>query len=149
MTEPYTKYARRGRRNKYGAKRVGSHASKKEHYRSIQLQTMQRAGLIADLREQVNFMLLPPQYVHTCKQGKSECADCSGDGFCRADKPCGRHNGETILAEKACRYRADFVYTDLSTGEIVVEDTKGVLTPEYKIKRKLMLYIHGIRVKET
>ena len=31
----------------------------------------------------------------------------------------------------------------------VVEDAKGVRTPEYIIKRKLMLYLHGIRVREV
>lgn len=129
MTEPYVKYARGSRRNKYGAKRIGGHASKKEHYRSIQLRTMQRAGLIADLREQVSFDLIPPQY-----------GDCGTD---LKGKPV------RVLLERPCKYIADFVYTDLRTGEIVVEDTKGVRTPEYKIKRKLMLYIHGIRIKET
>ena len=38
--------------NKYGAKRVGNHASKKEHYRAEELKIMERAGLISDLREQ-------------------------------------------------------------------------------------------------
>ena len=51
--------------------------------------------------------------------------------------------------EKPCRYIADFVYTDNETGQTVVEDTKGVLTDVYKIKRKLMLYVHGIRIKEV
>ncbi len=35
------------------------------------------------------------------------------------------------------------------TWKWVVEDTKGAKTKEYIIKRKLMLYIHGISVKET
>lgn len=49
--------------------------------------------------------------------------------------------------ERPCVYKADFVYQQ--NGEKVVEDAKGVRTPEYIIKRKLMLYIHGIRVKEV
>ena len=44
---------------------------------------------------------------------------------------------------------ADFVYTDVETGETVVEDTKGFRTDVYKIKRKLMLKVHGIKIKET
>lgn len=51
--------------------------------------------------------------------------------------------------EKACHYIADFVYCDNTTGSIVVEDTKGFRTPEYKIKRKLMLYVHGIKIHEV
>lgn len=52
------------------------------------------------------------------------------------------------VGERACNYVADFVYID-SDGNTVVEDTKGVRTDAYKIKRKLMLHIHGIRIKET
>lgn len=51
------------------------------------------------------------------------------------------------VAERAVQYKADFVYTD--HGETVVEDTKGIRTGEYIIKRKLMLYVHGIRIRET
>ena len=50
--------------------------------------------------------------------------------------------------ERACTYVADFVYID-SDGNTVVEDTKGVRTDAYKIKRKLMLQKYGIRIKET
>ena len=53
-----------------------------------------------------------------------------------------------ILIERSCRYVADFVYTDRATGRTVVEDTKGFRTKEYIIKRKLMLHVHGIRIKE-
>lgn len=34
------------------------------------------------------------------------------------------------------------------TGEIVVEDVKGVRTREYVIKRKLMLWRYGVRLTE-
>lgn len=50
--------------------------------------------------------------------------------------------------ERACTYVADFVYKD-SDGNTVVEDVKGVRTDAYKIKRKLMLSIHGIRIQEV
>lgn len=53
-----------------------------------------------------------------------------------------------VLLERSVKYIADFVYTDKATGQTVVEDTKGVRTKEYIIKRKLMLYLHGIRIKE-
>lgn len=108
-----------GSGSKYHAKKVGGHASKKEHNRANQLKLMQRAGVISELREQVPYVLIPAQYD---KAGK--------------------------LLERACRYIADFVYRD-EDGNLVVEDTKGFKTPEYKIKRKLMLQVHGIRIKET
>ena len=48
--------------------------------------------------------------------------------------------------ERAVNYIADFVYSD--GKNVIVEDTKGVKTPEYVIKRKLMLQKYGIAVKE-
>jgi hypothetical protein len=51
------------------------------------------------------------------------------------------------VVERACSYVADFVY--VRDGETVVEDTKGFKTPEYVIKRKLMLWIHHIRIIEV
>lgn len=51
------------------------------------------------------------------------------------------------VVERACTYKADFVYTFM--GDQVVEDVKGFKTPEYVIKRKLMLWIHGIKVTEV
>ena len=51
------------------------------------------------------------------------------------------------VAERACTYVADFVYKQ--NGKTVVEDTKGFKTKDYIIKRKLMLYIYGIRIVEV
>ena len=50
--------------------------------------------------------------------------------------------------ERAVKYIADFRYID-NDGNTVVEDTKGVKTPVWIIKRKLMLRVHGIRVREV
>lgn len=50
------------------------------------------------------------------------------------------------VVERSCTYVADFVYTE--NGKNVVEDTKGFKTKDYIIKRKLMLHVHGIRIKE-
>lgn len=44
-------------------------------------------------------------------------------------------------------YIADFVYKE--NGIKVVEDTKGFRTDVYKIKKKLMAYIHQIEIKEV
>ena len=49
--------------------------------------------------------------------------------------------------ERECSYVADFVY-DLPNADFEVEDVKGMKTPDYVIKRKLMLHVHGIRVRE-
>ena len=49
--------------------------------------------------------------------------------------------------ERACKYVADFVYYE--DGKLVVEDAKGHKTEAYKIKKKLMLWVHNIKIKET
>ena len=59
--------------------------------------------------------------------------------------PAQKIDGKTV--ERECSYIADFVYST-PAGEVVCEDTKGFRTKEWIIKRKLMLYIHGIRVRE-
>ena len=46
-------------------------------------------------------------------------------------------------------YIADFRYTDTRTGEQVVEDVKGVETEVFRIKAKMMLYVHGITVRKV
>lgn len=51
-------------------------------------------------------------------------------------------------AERACTYVADFSYFG-EDGQFVVEDSKGVRTPDYVVKRKLMLKVHGITVMEV
>jgi len=49
--------------------------------------------------------------------------------------------------ERSVVYKADFAYWE--DGLYVVEDVKGMKTREYVIKRKLMLHVHGIRIKEV
>jgi hypothetical protein len=49
--------------------------------------------------------------------------------------------------ERAVYYVADFVYTE--NGKLVVEDCKGCRTEVYKLKKKMTLYFHGIKIKET
>ena len=121
-------YSRHKGGNKYHAKKTGKYDSKKEARRAMLLKSMQREGLISDLREQVPYQLIPAQYGEGGKDRK----------------------GKTIkvLLERACSYVADFVYVDAATGQTVVEDTKGVRTKDYIIKRKLMLAVHGIQIKE-
>lgn len=98
--------------------------SKREHRRYETLAMMQRAGEISNLRTQVRYDLIPKQK--------------------RAD-------GKT---ERAVYYDADFVYKN-KDGETVVEDSKGYRNPnsapyaKFVLKRKLMLWVHGITVYEV
>ena len=52
-----------------------------------------------------------------------------------------------IRNEKSVSYVPDFVYE--MDGDEVVEDVKGVKTDVYKLKRKLMMYIHKVEVEEV
>ncbi len=91
--------------------------SKGEAARWATLQQLQRAGQIADLQHQVRFELAPGV----------------------------KHAGEK-RARPALTYWADFTY--IEGGALVVEDFKGrILTPEFKIKRHLMLALHGIDIR--
>lgn len=102
--------------------------SRKEFRRYEELQLLQQAGEIANLRRQVKFVLIPTQ---------REPSKIGTRGGVKKGK----------LLERECAYIADFVYTE--NGKIVVEDTKGLRTKDYIIKRKLMLYVHNIRVREV
>ena len=102
----------------------------KEGQRWTELRILEKAGKIADLQRQVKYVLIPAQ---------------------REPDRVGVRGGviKGKLIERECSYVADFVYKGLEKKELVVEDTKGFRTPEYIIKRKLMLYQYGIRIKEV
>ena len=107
--------------------------SKKEAERYSELKLLERCGAISNLELQKIYELIPAQYEIYERYGKN--GQRLKDG-----KKC---------IEKSCVYKADFVYIDNETGQQVVEDVKGFRTKEYKIKKKLMLYIHGIKIKEV
>jgi hypothetical protein len=50
---------------------------------------------------------------------------------------------------KICSYIGDFFYRDARTEAEVLEDCKGVLTPVYRLKKKLLKAIRGIEITET
>ena len=109
------------------------HDSQKEATRWCELKLLERAGKISDLKRQVEFELIPDQvevYERYSKTGKR------------------LKDGIKVL-ERRCVYVADFTYHNAEDGKLVVEDTKGVRTKEYIIKRKLMLAVHKIRITEV
>lgn len=66
-------------------------------------------------------------------------------GFLECQVPYELNEGGT----HSLKYVADFRYVDAKTGETVVEDSKGALTPTYKKKRRLMKRIYNITILET
>lgn len=55
-----------------------------------------------------------------------------------------RYEGKAV---RKIEYVADFLYRDISTLELVVEDVKGVKTDVYKLKKKLFLKHYGNEYK--
>ena len=112
-------------RNKYNRQRTTidglTFDSKHEATRYCTLKYLERIGEIHDLRTQIAFELIPTQ------RGE---------------------DGKAV--EKMVKYIADFTYTD-KNGQFVVEDAKSpaTRTDAYIIKRKLMLYLKGIQIKEV
>lgn len=53
-----------------------------------------------------------------------------------------------INGYKICIYRADFKYK-AREGWTVIEDSKGMQTPVYKLKKKLVEAVHGVRIVEV
>ena len=92
---------------------------RKEANRYQELLLLERAGAIKNLSRQVKFVLIPSQ----------------------RDEVTGK------VVERECSYRADFEYTE--DGKTVVEDVKGFRTKEYILKRKMMLWKYGIRIREV
>ena len=126
-------WRRYGTNGKYNTKKVQydgiTFDSKKEYRRYLELKALEKAGIIKNLERQVKYVLIPAQ---------REPDTVGSRGGIKKGK----------LIERECAYYADFVYIIKETGETVVEDVKGMRTPEYKIKRKLMLFVHHIKIKE-
>jgi hypothetical protein len=127
------------KKSKYGAKKITRDGitfdSLKEYRRFCELSRLLEAGDIAELRRQVVFPLIPTQREEPCE-------------FYKRGKNRGEPKQGKVL-EKEVRYIADFVYRNSLTGEVIVEDVKGVRTKEYILKRKMMLYFHNIRIREV
>lgn len=94
--------------------------SRKESNRAAELYLLQRAGEIRNLREQVEFELIPVQH-----------------GLYRSERPV-KYIADFVYEENTG-----------TTWQQVVEDVKGYRTKDYIIKRKLMLQKYGISIKEV
>ncbi len=58
------------------------------------------------------------------------------------------HYDLRVDGKPICVYEADFKYWDEDQLRYVTEDVKGLATPVYRLKKKLMLAIHGIEIME-
>lgn len=92
-------------------------------------------GRIRNLRRQVRYELIPRQTYTVQIHLKTKVKE------------------EERVREQACAYVADFVYEKKmpdGSWQEVVEDAKSPVTrtADYRIKRKLMLWRHGIVIRE-
>jgi len=108
--------------------------SRLEYNRYRFLLEQQRLGLISFLDRQVRYTLLPKQTLTIPRTGKR-------------GQPL---TPKVITLEHEVSYFADFVYS-LPDGTRIVEDTKSQITrtTDYKLKRKMMLFFHHIRIHEV
>lgn len=127
-----------GKRPKYGNSKISfggvEYDSKRERDRHIFLMGQEKEGKISDLKRQVTFQLLPAYYETIEKQLKTKTKEVK------------------VCVERAVDYIADFTY--MKDRQFVVEDVKAaassrVLDKTYILKRKMMLYFHGIKIKEV
>lgn len=100
-----------------------------EYKRWLVLKDAQRRGEIFNLRRQVKYVLLPTQYRTEVVHLKTK------------DKVVKR------VAEREVTYTADFVYDKLL--DVVVEDYKGYPNDRWPLKKAMMLYFHGIAIREV
>ena len=116
--------------------------SRKEAQRYKELLLLQRAGAIRNLELQKRYELIPAQY-ETVPTGE----------YYKVGSKKGQPKTKQICIEQSVVYIADFVYEE--KGQTVVEDVKGFRDPssatyaKFVLKRKMMLWIHGIKIKEV
>lgn len=129
-------------KSKYGSRKVISKGyvfdSRKEVRRYNELLLLERAGVIQDLQRQVPFELIPAQY-----------EEIPTGEFYKRGKLKGQPKTKRVCIEKSVVYNADFVYYE--NGKMVVEDTKSeaTKTKDYILKRKMLLYFKGIKIREV
>lgn len=125
---PKYKQQQARKENKYHARKVVAQGqvfdSEKEYARYLELKLLEKAGEISQLERQVKYDLIPKQMD---EEGK--------------------------MIERPTVYVADFQYRDNNTGEFIVEDVKGYRRGQayavFSLKRKLLLWRYGIRIREV
>lgn len=118
--------------SKYGAGKTvcchgHKHDSRKEAERCDELYILLLAGEIKDLKLQERYLIIPALY-KTIDTGRV---------YLNGRKK-GQKRFKQVTEEQAAYYIADFVYFDTKLNRTVIEDTKGMRTKEYILKRKLM-----------
>ena len=121
----------------------GEFDSKGEWERWLFLKEAERNGQIKDLERQVKFSLIPTQYRTEIVHLKTKDKEVQ------------------MVAEREITYTADLVYRkfkknvpvgmfgDAEVWERVVEDFKGYPNDRWPLKKAMMLYFHGVAIREV
>lgn len=124
------------KRNKFFNKKVrtevGIFDSEAEYNRYLHLKHLEDIGVISQLQRQVEYEIIPAQYENVEIKLKTKTKI------------------KSKIVERPITYKCDFQYLD-HNGELVVEDVKSNYTrkeTDYILKRKMLLYLKGIRLKE-
>ena len=124
------------KRSKYGNRKVTIEGinfdSEREAKRYLILKDYQNKGDISDLKMQVVYELIP-----AIKELKTIVLKT-------------KTRQKEVTIQQPITYRCDFTY--IKDNVLVVEDVKispKMLPTEYKLKKKLMRYVHGITIKEV
>ena len=124
------------KRSKYGNRKVTidgiNFDSEREAKRYLILKDYQNKGDISDLKLQVVYELIP-----AIKELKTVVLKT-------------KTIQKEVTIQQAITYRCDFTY--IKDEKLIVEDVKispKMLPPEYKLKKKLLRYVHGIDIREV
>ena len=124
------------KRSKYGNRKVTIEGinfdSEREAKRYLILKDYQNKGDISDLKMQVVYELIP-----AIKELKTVVLKT-------------KTIQKEVTIQQAITYRCDFTY--IKDEKLIVEDVKispKMLPPEYKLKKKLLRYVHGIDIREV
>ena len=124
------------KRSKYGNRKVIVEGinfdSEREAKRYLILKEYQNKGDISDLKLQVVYELIPA--IKELKTVVLKTKTIQKD----------------VTIQQAITYRCDFTY--VKDEKLIVEDVKispKMLPPEYKLKKKLLRYVHGIDIREV
>ena len=124
------------KRSKYGNRKVTIEGinfdSEREAKRYLILKEYQNKGDISDLKLQVVYELIP-----AIKELKTVALKT-------------KTIQKEVTIQQAITYRCDFTY--IKDEKLIVEDVKispKMLPPEYKLKKKLLRYVHGIDIREV
>ena len=133
----------------------GDFDSKGEWERWLFLKEAQKKGQISDLRRQVKYTLIPTQYrteiVHLKTKDKVVQRVAEREITYTADFVYEKPTGREVRVEVYSGHGDEFKVGNMMRDEtaLVVEDFKGFPNDRWPLKKAMMLYFHGVAIREV